>query len=244
MTVLGLIPARAGSERLERKNLARVGRFALWDRAFRVANECPEIDEVVVSTNIPEILDIGLPEVVERPAKLCTSTAPIEQVIAHHMRDEHDLIVLLNPTSPFRTVATVTQAVRAAWAVSGCAVTVISDPHSHLWVHVEDGLIRTLHTGLWPRSQDVRGELRMHGAAFVTRPQTIRRGRLLGEPCAAVETEWLESWDIDTLDDLRVACMLEGDASGKTDGRTASGSAVADVGPGIGSGGAEGSEQG
>lgn len=215
MSTLAIIPCRAGSERLPGKNRLEIGGVPLWRRALDVALAA-RIDEIIVSTDDEAILDAGDSHAVERPAHLCTATAPIESVIAHHMRDEHNLIVLLNPTSPFRSVATVTTAIEYAQAWrAGTAVSVVERRDPHLEVAVSDaGLLVGVPGAGWPRSQDVEPAYRIHGAVIVTRPEHIRRGSLLGHPCAAVITSQLEAVDIDTDTDVRYAealsvCMMD-----------------------------------
>jgi len=77
MTVLALVPARAGSDRLAGKNRLEIGGIQLWQRAVLAAVEATGIDEVLVSTDDEEILASDwAPEtrrqyaVAERPAFL------------------------------------------------------------------------------------------------------------------------------------------------------------------------------
>ena len=56
MRVLGLIPARGGSQRLERKNLAILGGRTLVRRALETALAARCFDTVALSSEDPEIL--------------------------------------------------------------------------------------------------------------------------------------------------------------------------------------------
>ena len=213
MSTLALVPARARSARLPEKNRREVGGVPLWQRAVIAGCEAAGIDEVLVSTDDEEILtsdwapDSDRPySVVERPARLATATAPLTAVVAHHLRDSHEIVVLLLPTSPHRQPATVARAVEAAKrAARATAVTVVRRRDPHLAVDIgSDGRLATLPVS-WPRSQDVPPAYRIHGAAIVTRPEAVRRGRLLRAPCWAVETDWREAVDVDTVEDLALA---------------------------------------
>jgi len=217
MSILCIVPARKGSERLPGKNRMEIGGVELWLRAARIGSDTPAIDEVIVSTDYddlvaPECHGCAPITIAERPAHLCTATAPIEQVIAYHMRDEHDLIVLLNPTSPLRTVETVASGIEAAQRCKGTAVSLVECRDPHLRVNVGPSVLPSTIPGPgWLRGQDVPAEYRMHGAVFVTRPEVIREGRLLKAPCGYVLTPWLESVDIDTAEDMEMARRLSGE---------------------------------
>ena len=59
MHVLGLVPARGGSGRVPRKNLARLGGTTLVRRALETALAAGCFDLVVLSSDDDEILEIG-----------------------------------------------------------------------------------------------------------------------------------------------------------------------------------------
>lgn len=91
-TVLAVIPARSGSKRCPGKNfLPFRGRpLYLWSIEQAAAAKC--IDKTVLS------LDAN------RPPTLCNDTATNEDVLRHHLKQHpHDIVILLQPTSPLRT---------------------------------------------------------------------------------------------------------------------------------------------
>ena len=109
MTLLALIPARGGSKGIPRKNI-RVfcGKPLLqWSIDAALAAAC--VDQVVVSTEDPEIAEVAKAGGAEvpflRPADLATDTAPGIAPVLHalellpHVSD----VLLLQPTSPLRT---------------------------------------------------------------------------------------------------------------------------------------------
>jgi CMP-N-acetylneuraminic acid synthetase len=109
--MLTLVPARGGSKRIPRKNLRPLAGIPLllWTLLpFRHFNP-------VVSSDDPEILDLARRHgfsVIERPAELATDEAS-SAAVAHHAMHAADAqsVMLLQPTSPFRSLNTVETAV-------------------------------------------------------------------------------------------------------------------------------------
>src|SRR5687767_4276134 len=87
MRVLGLVPARGGSRRIPRKNLARLGRKTLVRRALETAVASGAFDLVALTTDDEEIAAeaSGLEGValVQRPAQLATAEARTYEVLVH-----------------------------------------------------------------------------------------------------------------------------------------------------------------
>jgi len=117
LKALGVIPARGGSKGVVGKNLRDVGGEPLIIHAIRAANEAVSLDQVVVSTDDPEIARVAEDAgalVLRRPADLATDEAPVAPVLAHALgtleadgEGPFDVIVLLQPTSPIRRGADV-----------------------------------------------------------------------------------------------------------------------------------------
>ena len=118
-SVLGLITARGGSVGLPRKNLRSVGGRTLIARAVESALASETVDRVILSSDDPEIIQAALMAGCDvpfvRPPELATSEATSMAVVHHaldSLDDHYDLIVLLQPTSPFRTADDIDGAVR------------------------------------------------------------------------------------------------------------------------------------
>lgn len=111
-SVVALIPARAGSERIPRKNLAPLAGHPLIAYAIAAAHESDAFGAVIVSTDSEEIAQVAqrygadVPEL--RPAELATATSPdIEWVLRAMSGRDEELFAILRPTSPFRTGETI-----------------------------------------------------------------------------------------------------------------------------------------
>ncbi len=91
-TVLAVIPARSGSKRCPGKNFRDFRGRPLYLWSVQQAYDSKYIDTVMVSRDK------------DRPPELCADEAMNEDVLRHHLKQyPHDIIVLLQPTSPLRT---------------------------------------------------------------------------------------------------------------------------------------------
>jgi CMP-N-acetylneuraminic acid synthetase len=114
MNILGLIPARGGSKAITRKNIAPLAGRPLIAYTIEAALQSERLGSVVVSTDDDRIrkvaLGLGAQVPFARPADVSGDDASALAVMRHAVeapqKDENwrtDLIVYLQPTSPFRT---------------------------------------------------------------------------------------------------------------------------------------------
>lgn len=120
MKILGIVPARGGSKRLPGKNIADLGGQPLIKWSIDVGVET--CAHVVVSTDDGDIKRMSVAcgsWVVTRPARLAGDDSPSEPAIAHAVEEMRwlfpqetwDAVLVLQPTSPFRTADDVRGAV-------------------------------------------------------------------------------------------------------------------------------------
>jgi CMP-N,N'-diacetyllegionaminic acid synthase len=119
---VALVPARAGSKRVARKNVAALAGHPLMAYSIAAARGSGVFDAVVVSTDSEEYAEVarhyGAEVPVLRPHAFAGDTSPDIEWI-EHMLDElaaggrhYDAFSILRPTSPFRLPETI----RRAWA--------------------------------------------------------------------------------------------------------------------------------
>jgi 3-deoxy-manno-octulosonate cytidylyltransferase (CMP-KDO synthetase) len=88
--VLGVIPARLASTRLPRKVLRTIAGDPLLLWVYRAARACPELDEVVVAADSPEVADLcaahNIPCIITSPA-LPSGTDRLHAVSLAHPAD-------------------------------------------------------------------------------------------------------------------------------------------------------------
>jgi CMP-N,N'-diacetyllegionaminic acid synthase len=108
-SVVALIPARAGSERVRDKNIRPLAGHPLLAYAVASARQAGIFDRVVCSTDSGKIAEVaqryGADIPFLRPAALATSTSPDIEWIKHALEElgEHyDLFAIVRATNPFR----------------------------------------------------------------------------------------------------------------------------------------------
>lgn len=114
LKILYLIPARGGSKGIPGKNIKKLSGKELILYAIDTARKLTTDDCICVSTDDESIckvvLDYGLHVPFIRPATLSTDESSTYDVIVHALEYfkgkniSFDCVVLLQPTSPFRTV--------------------------------------------------------------------------------------------------------------------------------------------
>lgn len=152
---LALIPARGGSKRFPRKNVAAFRGVPFVAHAINTARDAKLFDRIVVSTEDAEIARIAKDagaEVHDRDPKLATDTARVPAVcIAVLDEIEREVPVsafcLLIPPSPFRRPEHVREAYRLLEASRANGVMSLAEwSHMPLWaVHEVQGVVELFH---------------------------------------------------------------------------------------------------
>ncbi len=122
---VALIPARAGSKRLEGKNVRPLAGHPLIAYTIAAALDSRVFDAVIVSTDSADFATIArhygaeIPDL--RPAELAGDSSPDIGWVRHSLQSlraggrHYECFSILRPTSPFRTGATI----RRAWECFG-----------------------------------------------------------------------------------------------------------------------------
>lgn len=147
---LAIIPARGGSKGLPGKNIRLLNGKPLIAWSILAAKKSKYLDRVIVSTDSEEIATVaqqwGADVPFLRPAELATDTTSSIDVILHAIDtlaaggagETFDYIVLLEPTSPLRTVTDIDAAIErllshhGAEAIVSVAKAEASHPQFHL----------------------------------------------------------------------------------------------------------------
>jgi CMP-N,N'-diacetyllegionaminic acid synthase len=108
-SVVALIPARSGSERVPGKNVRRLARHPLIAYAIATARQAGIFDRILCSTDSTEIAGVARRYGAEvpflRPAEYATSTSPdIEWItdLLDRLDERYDLFAIVRATNPFR----------------------------------------------------------------------------------------------------------------------------------------------
>ena len=106
-TYVAIVPARAGSKRLPKKNIKLLNGIPLIQYSIDAALKSKFIDEVIVTSDDSRVLEIAKKSKVnsiKRPSSLSQDHSTTESVVNHTLAKiaAFDNIVLLQPTSPLR----------------------------------------------------------------------------------------------------------------------------------------------
>jgi CMP-N,N'-diacetyllegionaminic acid synthase len=224
MRILALIPARGGSKRVPRKNLRMLGGKPLITWSIEVAKEVPQICDILVSTDDQEIADVAkssgalVPWL--RPTGLSKDDSKSIDVALHALEwyesknGKVDGLLLLQPTSPFRTQESVEKSIFLFNENFQRSVIAVSPVQDHpMWVLKRNGdhLVPFLEqNGLQRQSQDLEEALIVNGSLYLASPNEIRESRtFLGkEPVPLIIDSREEAIDIDTEWDFRLCEFL------------------------------------
>ena len=132
--VLAIVPARAGSKGIPGKNFLVLGGVPLWLRACSTAREAG-VEQVVVSSDAPEPAWCPV-QWLPRPAALAADDTPMLAAVQHALEavpgPPEQIILLLQPTQPFRTPAHLREAVRLLQdSGADSVVSVVALPLTH-----------------------------------------------------------------------------------------------------------------
>ena len=222
MRLLALVPARAGSKRLPGKNIRLLGGKPLIVWSIEVAKSVAGICDVLVSTDDPAIAAVceeaGALVPWLRPAELATDTASSVDVALHALgwyeaeKGAVDGLLLLQPTSPFRTRETILKAIALFEKEHGQhPVPSVSSASCHpAWCFRLDGQRIQPFLG-WEngnmRSQDLEPAYMLNGALYLIAPNILRKNLsfLTADSRPLLMDNSIECIDIDTELDWRVA---------------------------------------
>ncbi|MFI0472265.1 cytidylyltransferase domain-containing protein [Halomonas sp. HMF6819] len=215
---LAIIPARKDSKRLPRKNVLALAGKPLISWSIDEALKTHLVDLVVVTSDDEDVISIAKayqsPKVatIQRPTELATDTAKSIDVVIHALIEMEargvypERVVLLQPTSPLRTVSDIEGAVRlfvemrATNVVSVCEV-----DHPTAWCGKVDESLRLVGIDLSvSRSQEAEKEYRLNGAIYIVTPYALKEKRQLVTDSAKVFImDKKKSLDIDDIFDFK-----------------------------------------
>ena len=219
---LGIIPARGGSKRLPGKNISLLNGKPLIAYTVEAAQHSSRLWRSVVSTDDPEIAEVarrlGAETPFLRPAAIASDASPMLGVIEHALRhleqagEMIDAVVLLQPTSPFRTSRHVDEAIELFERTGADTVTSVccAQHHPYYGWTVREGELTPFfslaHQAM--TRQELPPAFFENGAIFVIKRAVVAGGSIYGARTVPYLMDQLSSVDIDTADDFAWAEYL------------------------------------
>jgi len=217
MATVAIIPARKGSKGLPGKNHKPLHNKPLIAWTIEQAIKSAVIDEIVISTDDPAIVNIAEKynscHVIERPPEIAGDSAPMADVVLdvinRFQEKTIDFIVLLQVTSPLRTASDIDDAFKDMKAKNyeNC-VSVCDVSESPYWMYKTDekGLISpVVEYDEVSRRQDLPTAYKLNGAIYIVKTANfIKDKKLIGLKTFAYKMPRERSIDIDNIEDFRL----------------------------------------
>lgn len=231
LIVLGVIPARKGSERLPNKNILSLCGKPLIAYTIEAALKAKRLDRVIVSTDGEEIAQVARQygaEVISRPAEISTSTAPIDEALRHAVSYlestegyKADVVVLMQANIPIRDVGGIDGAVEKLIECGADAVATAYEVNQRPeWMKhlIDDRAVPYMPPSKLYRMQDFEKLYLIDGAVTAIRVDTLMRTRgdtrvhaYMGQNVRLVLQDRIYTIEVDSQDDLWLAeCLLRG----------------------------------
>lgn len=219
-TVLALIPARGGSKGVPRKNIRDVAGKPLIAWSIEAAKSSRYIDRLILSSDDPEIIAVaealGCEVPFIRPRELAADATPGIDPVLHALKtlpEKYDYVVMLQPTSPLRSVDDIDGCIEQCRNGARACVSVTEPEKSPYWMYFMDsaGKMRPV---LPPpdkavRRQDLPQVYALNGAVYVAETDWLKNTRKF---VTSETTGYLmpqeRSLDIDTEHDLKLVSYL------------------------------------
>lgn len=225
LKVLGIIPARGGSKGIPSKNIKELDGMPLIAYTIRAAISS-NLTHVIVSTDSQTIADIAIRYGANvpflRPDNLATDTASSMPVAIHGLLEmeklyecQYDAVMLLQPTTPFRTTEDINSAISLLIEKDTDSVISVVDvggTHPARMKYLREGLLIDPPFCEEKENQN-RQELEpmfiRNGAIYLSKRNVLLKGTYKGDSCAALIMPNKRSVNIDTISDFEYAEWLK-----------------------------------
>lgn len=228
--VLGIIPARCGSKRVKNKNIRLLNGKELIKYTICAAQGSKKLDRFIVSTDCEEIAEIcrnaGAEVPFLRPPELAEDITPDKPYLLHALnflkKTENyvpDAIVILRPTSPFKTAEIIDEVIellQESGADSVRTVTKTEGVFHPYWMYkkIDDNKAKSFleeaKNGKYYQSQMLPAVYRLNGVADAIKVNVLKASEnLYGDDMRILEVEEKFAFDIDTELDFKIAECLK-----------------------------------
>lgn len=217
LNILAIIPARAGSKRIQGKNVKHFLGKEIIRYPIETLLSISHMNSVIVSTDSHEIKSIAIESGASVPfmrsAKnsddYATTYDVIEEVL-NQQTEQYDYVCCVYPTSVFVTSKMLSQAIltlsETPEATSIASVIEYSHPIQRSLMNKQGFLVSNHPECYNTRSQDLESNFHDAGQFYIFKPQTIKHEKkLITKACIPFILNQNYAQDIDTLDDWQLA---------------------------------------
>lgn len=218
--VVAIIPARGGSKGVPNKNIMGFCGKPLIAWTIEHCSQSKYIDEVWVSSDSKEILDVSKKygaKIIQRPDSISGDLASSESAWIHAIEfiennNKIDLVLAPQVTSPLREVQDIDNAFElfqdggydsmfASSIVEGC----------FFWQKNENNKLESINYDYRNRQrrQDIKEKIVENGSFYIFKPEIIQKyNNRLGGKIGYSKMNFWKMFEIDTLEDVRICQAL------------------------------------
>ena len=214
-----VVPARSGSKRVKNKNIKLLKGKPLILYTLDILKKLTKPENVFVSTDSTKILKLSKKykfNFVKRPKKLSTDYSKTEDAIINLIKDKKldtkfRWCVILQPTSPFRTLKVVKNILKyfLKYNKRFDSLITLTETKEDYWCYKNSIIKRKLPNE--PRNQKLRKPQFFENGYFYifTIKKFLNTKKIFSNKTSGYLTSKIESLDINTLEDFYIAEKLK-----------------------------------
>ncbi len=222
--ILGLITARGNSTSIHKKNIIPLGGKPLICHTIEAAKNSKLLTRTIVSTDSEEIAliskECGAEVPFLRPTELAQDDTPHIPVVQHALKwlkekgEEYDYVMILQPTSPFRSAQDIDEAIKKAVdtnADSVMSMVELVDFDPRKIKKIQDDELEPLFEDEGAQSarrQSLQKAYKRNCAIYLTKTEYIMQNDLFGKVSRPYIMPEERSLDINEPSDIKYAEFL------------------------------------
>ena len=224
--ILAVIPARGGSKSIESKNIALLNNHPLLSYVAEAGKKSQFVNRLLCSTDCPKIAEVCRNlaiEVMPRDSKFAQDDSNIVDTLFNLLDElanieqyQPDVVVLLQPTSPFLLTEQIDECIALLLNSKDAASsqTISEFPpnhHAHCQRYIDDGQVKFKFYDIRSKqyNKQRREALFVFGNLVVFKTEAFRRQReVFAQPSIPLQIPRCYAHDVDNLEDLKIAEMM------------------------------------
>ena len=218
LKIIAIIPARGGSKGIHKKNIKKLVGKPLISYTLSEVKKPKFISKIIVSTDSKQIEKIAKnlgSETIIRPKKLAQDNSSSLDVVQHVIKNLEplnyfDIVIVLQPTSPLRTVVDIDSAIEL-FLKSKCdsviGMTEVTHPPEFMYRIINKKIKPLIKTKIKSkRRQDMPKTYQINGAIYIcNRNLIMKKHTMFGKNIVPYLMPSERSIDIDTMFDFDLA---------------------------------------
>ena len=186
LSCIAVIPARANSKRIPKKNVMPINGKPLVSYTIEHALRSKKVNEVYVSTDDDEIKGICISygvKIIDRPIDISNDIASSESALLHVLDDmnshglkDPELLVFLQCTSPIREEDDIDKAIQKIIDSKADSLLSVCENKRFLWQRENKSAIPINYDYMnRQREQDMQPQYQENGSIYIMKPELLRK---------------------------------------------------------------------